>query len=126
MPQLQDLTTQQLIFAVCLFGAVTMTAYLVVAALIGANRDPLRERLQAGRGRRSVPLGEDDEAAATLRVSSISPTVQRITRAVAQPLMPKDRAEVSRLRRRFAHAGIYSTTAIHIFIVMKILLCLIG
>jgi tight adherence protein C len=52
--------------------------------------------------------------------------VQRISKAVAQPLMPKDREEVSRVRRRFAHAGIYSTAAIQLFVFCKLILCAIG
>ena len=123
---LQTLTTQQLVFGFCLFGAVTMAVFMVVSSMLGANKDPLRERLAGGKPPRGQRAPSSEETEAGLRVASISPTMQKITRAVAQPLMPKDRAEASRLRRRFAHAGIYSTTAIHLFVVSKIVLCLLG
>src|SRR3954467_3002816 len=99
MLDIQNITTQQMIFGVCLFGAVSMSAFILVGSLLGNNKDPLRERLQGGRGARRGGFADEKAAAeaAALRVSSISPTVQKITRAVAQPLMPKDRAEVSRI-----------------------------
>lgn len=115
---LQSLTQQQLLFAACLFGAVTMAAYVVINLILKGDRDPLRERLQGGVNRLSVALEQPGRSSGAL-----PPVMQPFIKAVAEPLMPKDREEVSRVRRRFAHAGIYSTAAIQLFVTCKIILC---
>ena len=114
----QSITSLQMIFSACLFGAVAMIGYVIISFFLKSDRDPLRERL---RGSRTNPMAEQ-----ALKASSLSPMVQRISKAVAQPMMPKSREEVSRVRRKFAHAGIYSTAAIHLFVFIKIILCIGG
>ncbi|MBC8107110.1 MAG: type II secretion system F family protein [Anaerolineae bacterium] len=114
----QSLSSLQLIFSACLFGAVAMIGYVVINFFLKSDRDPLRERLRGSRTNESA-----DQA---IRQSSLSPMVQRVSKAVAQPLMPKSREEVSRVRRKFAHAGIYSTAAIQLFVCIKIILCAAG
>jgi tight adherence protein C len=116
-----NFSQQQLVFAACLFGAVTMIAYVIINLFVKGNRDPLRERLAGGAGRMSVALENPGRAS-----GSFSPVVHKISKAVTEPLMPKDREEVSRVRRRFAHAGIYSTAAIQLFVFTKLVLCLAG
>src|SRR3712207_3588489 len=111
MSMLQSLTQQQMLFAACLFGAVTMAAYVIINLILKGDRDPLRERLQGGVNRLSVALEQPGCSAGAL-----PPVVQPFSKAVAEPLMPKNREEVSRVRRRFAHAGIYSTAAIQLFV----------
>src|SRR5688572_33482228 len=96
-----NLNQQQIVFAACLFGAVRMLVYVIINLFLRSDRDPLRERLAGGAGRLSVATLENPARAA----GSLSPVVHRISKAVAEPLMPKDREEVSRVRRRFAHAG---------------------
>lgn len=109
----------QVVFGACLFGTVSMLSYLVISGATRKERDPVRERLRGGRG--STPL-----AGQSARATTLSPMVQRMSKKLAEPLMPKDREEASRLRRKFAHAGIYSTSAMHLFVVCKIVLCLLG
>ncbi|CAN5460892.1 type II secretion system F family protein [soil metagenome] len=110
-----EVSAQQLAFAACLFGAVAMVGYVLVGLILKSDRDPLHERLRGGADSATMD--------ARVRTAGVSPMVDRISKAVAKPLMPKDREEVSRVRRRFAHAGIYSTTAIHLFVLCKIILC---
>ena len=111
----QNITSLQMIFSACLFGAVAMIGYVIINFFLKSDRDPLRDRLRGSR--------TNEVADQALKSSSLSPMVQRISKAVAQPLMPKNREEVSRVRRKFAHAGIYSTAAIHLFVFIKIILC---
>jgi tight adherence protein C len=120
---IEGITNQQIAFGACLFGATATVGYLIASRVTRADRDPLHERLRAttptyARG----PISEDRG----IRPSPVSPIVERVSKAVAEPLMPKDRDEVSRLRRGFAHAGIYSTPAIHLFVMCKVVLCSIG
>jgi len=114
----QSISSLQLIFSACLFGAVAMVGYVIINFFLKSDRDPLRERLRASR--------TTETAEQALKTSSLSPMVQRISKAVSQPLMPKNREEVSRIRRKFAHAGIYSTAAIHLFVFIKVILCVVG
>src|SRR5882757_9869701 len=105
----QHITPVQIVFAVCLFGAVTLLGYVILSTVLRADKDPLRDRLGGGkRGSSAPPPGT------LARNSQFSPVVERVTKVIAQPLMSKDREEVSRLRRRFAHAGIYSGVAMQL------------
>ena len=119
----EGITNQQIVFGACLFGATAMVGYLIATRLTRADRDPLRERLSAGTQTHTREPIPDDRG---IRESPVSPIVQRVSKAVAEPLMPKDRDEVSKLRRSFAHAGIYSTPAIHLFVMSKVVLCAVG
>jgi tight adherence protein C len=52
--------------------------------------------------------------------------MDRITKAAAGPLMPKQREEQSRLRKRLGYAGVYSPAGMHIFVGSKIVLLCCG
>ena len=54
------------------------------------------------------------------------PVVDRLMRRAARPLMPKQREEQSRLRKRLGYAGIYAPSAMHIFVGAKIVLLIAG
>lgn len=123
MPQsIANITTLQWVFGACLFGAVSALGYLIVSLILRPDKDPLRDRLRGGATRSVTP----EDMARAAQPHAMPQIVERMSRAVAEPLMPKDREEVSRLRRKFAHAGIYSTAAMHLFIVVKIILLLVA
>ncbi|MGH7176448.1 MAG: type II secretion system F family protein [Tepidisphaeraceae bacterium] len=110
-----DTLNSQLLFGVCVFGAATTLAYLLVAPLLRAGDNPLAQRLR-GAGESRPPPSE----------GGIGPIMQRLSAAAAKPLLPKRRDEQSRLRKRLGFAGFYTNSAMHIFVGSKILIMAAG
>jgi tight adherence protein C len=106
------MVNEQVIFVVCVAGAIAMAGFFVARLMVGRGDNRLRERLVnrrvdggrgASRGRRASDLFE------------------RLGTAAAKPFMPETRAKVSEMRRRLARAGMYSPSAIKVVTGMKVI-----
>src|SRR5262245_4298124 len=87
---------QRTVFAVCLFGAVTAIAFLLLNLLMKQKENPLQERLQPKKPS-EAPTATSGRAAEPAVAGPITATVQRISRAAAKPIMPHGREEQSKL-----------------------------
>src|SRR5690349_19600242 len=100
----------QIVFILCVFGAVTGAAYWISARVFGTGEgDRLRDRLSSGNG---MTAGSVAAAPSGGAVAAVVPVLQRIGEAAAQPFMPSTREKQSGMRRDLAKAGIYSASAI--------------
>src|SRR3954469_12174957 len=108
---------EQVIFLVCVSGAVSVLGFWVARVMMGRGDNRLRERLVnrrmdagvgANRGRRASDLFE------------------RLGNVAAKPFMPETRAKVSEMRKRLAKAGIYSPSAIKLVTGMKVICLVVG
>jgi tight adherence protein C len=117
MPEL-DFLNQQQIFALLLFAAVFVMAWVLLGVLLKRDENPLKQRLKSP--------GRSIQVEDIPKEGVFAPLVNRISKAAAAPLMPKQREEQSRLRRRLAYAGIYSSSAMQMFVGARIILLLAG
>jgi tight adherence protein C len=117
MPQLDFLNQQQL-FAILLFAAVFVMAWVLLGVLLKRDENPLKNRLKSPT--RSIQVDDIPKEGV------FAPLLNRISRAAAAPLMPKQRDEQSRLRKRLAFAGMYSNSSMHVFVGTRIMLLLGG
>jgi tight adherence protein C len=116
MPHL-DINQQQ-IFAMLLFGAVFVMAWVLLGVLLKRDENPLKNRLRTP--------GRTIQVEDIPKEGVFAPLVNRISRAAAAPLMPKQREEQSRLRKKLAFAGLYSTSSMQFFVATRIVLLLLG
>jgi tight adherence protein C len=94
----------QIVFILCVFGAVTGATYFIAARLAGTNdEEKLRSRLAQ---HEKLPPGAVTATAV--------PFLQRIGQVAAQPFMPATREKQSGMRRDLARAGIYASSAIRL------------
>jgi tight adherence protein C len=107
---------EQMMFLVCVSGAVALGAYFLLQMLMGRDNGKLRERL-ANR-QPEVRLGQKGGTARDL--------FQRIGTAAAKPFMPENREKSSDLRKKLARAGIYSPAAFNMVVGMKMICLLTG
>jgi tight adherence protein C len=107
---------EQMMFLVCITGAVAVCAYLVVNMLLGRDNGKLRERL----ANRQV------DALAAQRKGGAKELFQRIGTAASKPFMPESREKMSELRKKLARAGIYTPTAFKMVTGMKLICLLTG
>src|SRR6476661_7320498 len=117
MPQL-DFLNQQQVFAILLFAAVFVMAWVLLGVLLKRGENPLKNRLRSPT--RSIQVDDIPKEGV------FAPLLNRISRAAAAPLMPKQREEHSRLRKRLAFAGMYSNSAMQFFVGTRIILLLAG
>jgi len=102
----------QIVFILCVFGAVTGAAYWVSVRVFGTGEgDRLRDRLSQHGGMTAGSVAATPSASAGA-VAAVVPVLQRIGEAAAQPFMPSTREKQSGMRRDLAKAGIYSASAI--------------
>src|SRR5262245_11957382 len=127
MQYIQNLD-QRVVFLVLVFGAVMVLAFMLINSLINRGENPLKQRLQP-----SKPSDSDTAATPTARSQTGAPaagpiaaTVQKISRAAAKPIMPKEREEQSKLRVKLAHAGVYSPNAVPVFVGCKLIGLFVG
>jgi tight adherence protein C len=118
MQYLQHLD-RHVIFGICLFGAVALLAFVLIDALMNRRENPLQQRLQPQKPTDPQPTVATARAEST--TGPISATVQMISRAASKPIMPKQREEQSKVRVRLAHAGIYSPSAVAVFVGCKLI-----
>jgi tight adherence protein C len=121
---LTDMLDQRTIFVGCLFGAVSVLAYAIFGLLVRSDASRLRRRLRGPDG--SGRAADETATVASAKRGGVSPLMDRITKAAAGPLMPKQREEQSRLRKRLGYAGVYSPAGMHIFVGSKIVLLCCG
>jgi tight adherence protein C len=118
----------QIVFILCVFGAVTGAAYWVSVRVFGTSEgDRLRGRL-SGSG-----MSAGGAAAATTSagggggaVAAVMPVLQRLGEAAAQPFMPSTREKQSGMRRDLAKAGIYAPRAIAMVTGGKVVCLVLG
>jgi len=114
----------RLVFAVCVFGAVTLIVFVVMGLLFRKEVNPVKERIQPRK-----PLEQPtSQTARDVQATSgpISATMQKISRAASKPIMPKQREEQSKLRVKLAHAGVYAPNAVPVFVGLKLILMFAG
>jgi tight adherence protein C len=108
----------QMLFILCVFGAVSAVTYFVTVQLAGSSAgEKLRDRLMP---RATMPAGVVTPA------SSVMPFLERIGQAAAQPFMPTTREKQSSLRRDLARAGIYAPAAVRLITGGKVIFLGLG
>src|SRR5438477_3233726 len=107
-----------IILSICIAGAVAGIAFFAMRLLAGEKDTKLISRLSA---RQSVDSKAEAIAKANLR-SGITPFLQRIGQAAAEPFMPKDREKQSKQRKQLGQAGIYSPSAAKVMNGAKVIL----
>jgi tight adherence protein C len=106
---------QQLL--VCLAAVFALGFYAVYSLLRREDVDRVKDRLQAGTG---APPESPLESGAP-GTNTVPAALSRLSEAVGRPLEPKDPEQRSALRRRLGHAGLYSATAVPLFLGAKII-----
>jgi len=114
---------QRVVFAVLLFTAVVIVVFVLINSFINKEENPLKQRLQP-----TKPGDSEPTAASTARqqngVTTAGPlatAAQKISRAASKPIMPSKREEQSKLRVKLAHAGVYSPSAVPVFVGCKLI-----
>jgi tight adherence protein C len=105
---------EQMVFLVCVAGAVALGAYFLLQMMMGREDGKLRERLT--NRQTDIRPGSKGNTAKEL--------FERIGTAAAKPFMPESREKTSDLRRKLARAGIYSPAAFKMVVGMK-MICLV-
>ncbi len=115
----------RMVFAVLVFGAVSLIVFVVLGLILKRDENPLKQRLQPAK-----PTGEQQPSAQTARetpsAGPIASTMQKISRAASRPIMPKEREEQSKMRVKLAHAGVYSPNAVPVYVGLKLILMFAG
>src|SRR5436190_866442 len=109
------------IFGACLFGTVAVITHQVLQVVLRANENPIKDRL---RGNKQLTTTTVSTEAA--RAKAGPGVVERISKVASRPLMPKQREEQSRLRRRLSYGGMYSPSTIQIFVASKFIMLFAG
>jgi tight adherence protein C len=91
-------------FLLCVFGVVAALAYGFSLVFLRDKSQQLARRLMEDR---ELDVSGSSEAV---------PLLSRMGEAIAKPFEPRDRQKQSALRRRLAQAGLYSMTAMRLFI----------
>jgi tight adherence protein C len=108
---------QQLLMIGCVFGAVTLLAYFVTKILFRDGDRKLRDRLAGEETQESAPREKKGE---------LTPLLERVSGAAAQPFMPKTREKQSAMRRELGYAGIYTPSAVKVMTGCKFIFLIIG
>lgn len=107
----------QILFIVCIAGAVTATAFVATRLLLSRPALKLRDRLSATPGTPGSGPGPS---------VTVKEMVQQISQIAAKPFMPTTREKQSALRRGLGHAGIYAPSAPRVIIGFKVILLAVG
>lgn len=106
---------QQFMFMFSIFGMVAAVAFGLSYRWFSGNDVKLRDRLS----------GNDAEPLSYKRHASEKPTLksllERISKAAAEPFMPKTREKQSAIRKQLGYAGIYSPSAIKLITGCKVI-----
>lgn len=113
------MNTDQIVFFVCMSGAVGAAIYFVLTAIIQSKENRLYSRLRNEKVEAFDPQPQKER----LDVRGI---LTRLGQAAASPFMPKNREKQSGLRRQLAMAGIYSPSAIRAVTGFKLILLIGG
>src|SRR5690348_12253796 len=112
----------QIIFVVCIFGAIAAIVYWVSKSFVLSKDDTkLRSRLtDTGGGPQSV-----DREKRSMK-QDVVPMLQKIGQAAAEPFMPKTRERQSSMRKNLGYAGIYSPSAMKVMTGFKVIFLCMG
>jgi len=114
-----------MLFILCITGAVVAVAYLAVQLFLGDASAKLRQRL-------NLNQPSDDNSAKAQQQQQpqqgnrMGPALQKLGTAMANPLMPKTREKQSALRKNLAMAGIYATESVKAVAGFKLILMVVG
>lgn len=109
--------TDQILILVCIFAAVSLTAYVLAAQVVARGSEGrLRNRLTGGGTERRA-----EKHKVTLRL-----LFQKLGQYAARPFMPRDAGKQVVIRRSLARAGIYSPAAARAVIGAKVICLTIG
>src|SRR5437762_5427408 len=107
----------QMIFIVCVAGAVALAGYFLSSVLFRNDDGKLRERLNTRDGRSSRLQPESTGHRA-------KDLFQKIGSAAAKPFMSDNREKVSEMRKKLSKAGIYTPASTKMLQGMKVI-CLV-
>jgi len=111
----------QILFIMCVFGAVAGFAYVLTGRLIGSEEgDKLRGRLTSRPTSGGSPAAKSDSA------GGVVPLLKRVGQAASQPFMPTSREKMSGIRQSLALAGIYQPSAIRLVTGGKVIFLVLG
>jgi tight adherence protein C len=110
----------QIIFVVCIFGAIAAIVFWVSKSFMGNGDSRLRDRLTDSGSGDSV-----DKEKRTLK-QDVVPMLQKIGQAAAEPFMPKTRERQSSMRKNLGYAGIYSPSAMKVMTGFKVIFLCMG
>ena len=110
-----NFTTQEMLFAGGLFATVSILAYALSGLVF--TQDPLTRRI------RGTPKREQVDETNTRRSSreTVTPMMERIGHAAGRPFMPRNSQRQTTLRRKLAHAGYYSSSAMELIVGLKVI-----
>src|SRR5437016_9770404 len=111
-----------LILSICIAGAVTGIVFFVLRLFTSDKDNKIINRLSQ---KQSVDSKAELIAKASMR-SGITPFLQRIGQAAAEPFMPKGRDKQSKLRKQLGQAGIYAPGALKVMTGAKVILLVMG
>src|SRR5881397_1264922 len=107
-----------LILSICIAGAVAGIAFFVIRLFAGDKDAKIISRLSQ---KQSIDSKAESIAKQNLK-GGLSPLLQRIGQAAAQPFSPKDREHQSKQRKLLGQAGIYSPSAAKVLNGAKVIL----
>lgn len=113
------MNTDQIIFFLCVSGAVSAAIYFILSTIIRSKENRLYSRLRNENNQELDPQPKKDHP-------DLRGLITRLGQAAASPFMPKDREKQSTLRRQLAMAGIYSPSAIRAVTGFKLILLIGG
>ena len=111
----------QLLFLLCIIGAVTLGGFFLAKALFGKGDGKLRQRLSNRPAEVQTSTAQPQSGRGKAKE-----IFQKIGTAAAKPFMPETREKMSALRRKLSQAGIYSPAAIRTVTGMKVIFLAFG
>ncbi|MEM8873470.1 MAG: type II secretion system F family protein [Planctomycetota bacterium] len=100
-----------IMFAICAAGTVGLIAYGVGQLVLSGTGNKLGDRLRGGKGQ-AVAITKEKPSAAT--------HIKALFQKVAKPFLPEDGGALGNLRGKMIAAGIYSPSAVHVFIGFRV------
>jgi tight adherence protein C len=114
-----------IILSICIAGAVSGAVYFVIRLVAGDKDTKLINRL----GQKQSIDSKADSISKQGARKGLTPLLQRIGQAAAQPFTPKNRDTQSKQRKQLGQAGIYAPNAVKVMNGAKVILlgvCLAG
>ena len=108
----------QLLFLLCVCGAVSLAGYFLVRLVFGhGTEEKIRMRLSGG---------NPQERPAVQSGGRFKQLAQRLGSKASKPFMPNDATRQFVIRSSLARAGIYTTTSVRMVIGAKVILMALG
>src|SRR5437870_62944 len=115
---------QELLFAGLLFATVAVMAYALSGAVF--VRDSIAQRLRNGPDVAPERLVRQHVDERFTDADMTTPVMERISHAAARPFMPRSAEKQSSLRKSLMHAGCYTSSAMELFVGVKVILLALG